>query len=100
VDVAILEQWIAEHRAEGRGHRHGEAKVDSVPNEALHHVEEGKISFGNCLVQPILLEKFGIFGMTNEGEMGVENGSYITEGHDRGLRGARWASWGGSVELA
>jgi hypothetical protein len=38
--------------------------------------------------------------MTNEGEMGVENGSYITEGHDRGLRGARWASWGGSVELA
>jgi hypothetical protein len=84
VDVAILEQWIAEHRTEGWGHRHGEPEVDSVPNEALHHVEEGKIGFGNCLVQPILLEEFGIFGMTNEGEMGVENWSYITEGHNCG----------------
>jgi hypothetical protein len=84
VDVAILEQGIAEHRAEGWGHRHGEAEVDSVPNKALHHVEEGEVSFGYRFIQPILLKKFGIFGMTNEGEMGVENWSYITEGHNCG----------------
>ena len=86
VDVAVLEKRIAQHGAEGWGHGHGEAEVDAVPDEALHHIEERKIGFGDGFVEPVLFEELSVFGMSDEGEVGVENGSYITEGHE-----ARWS---------
>jgi hypothetical protein len=54
VDVAILEEWIAEHGAEGRSHRHGESKINSVPKEAFHRIEEWKVGFGDGFVEPVL----------------------------------------------
>ena len=93
VNVAILKQGIPEHGAEGRGHRHRESEVDAVADEAFHHIEEGEIGFGDRFVQPIFLEKLGIFGMAYEGKVGVEDGSYVTEGH--GIRsGVRWSEGG------
>ena len=82
VDVAILEKRIAQHGAERWGHRHGEAEVDSVADQALHHIEERKIGFGDGFVEPVLFEELGVLGMSDEGEVGVEDGSYITEGHE------------------
>ncbi len=85
VDVTILKQGIPEHGAQGRGQRHGESEGNAVADETLHHIQEGQIGFGDRLVQPILLEKLGIFGMAHEGKVGVEDGGYVTEGHGLGL---------------
>ena len=78
VNVAILKQGIPEHGAEGRGHRHRESEVHTIPDKPLHHIKEGEISFGDRFVQPVFLEKLGIFGMAYEGKVGVEDGSYVT----------------------
>jgi len=78
VNIAILKQGIPEHGAEWRSHRHRESEVHTVPDEPLHHIKEGEISFGDRFVQPILLEELGIFGMAYEGKVGVEDGSYVT----------------------
>jgi hypothetical protein len=78
VNIAILKQGIPEHGAEGRGHRHRESEVHTVPDKPLHHIDEGEIGFGDRFVQPIFFEKLGIFGMAYEGKVGVEDGSYIT----------------------
>jgi hypothetical protein len=78
VNIAILKQRIPEHGAEGRSHRHRESEVNAVADEAFHHIEEGEIGFGDRFVQPVFLEKLGIFGMAYEGKVGVENGSYVT----------------------
>jgi len=78
VNIAILKQGIPEHGAEWRSHRHRESEVHTVPDEPLHHIEEGEIGFGDRFVQPVFLEKLGIFGMAYEGKVGVENGSYVT----------------------
>ena len=78
VNIAILKQGIPEHGAEWRSHRHRESEVHTVPYEPLHHIKEREISFGDRLVQPIFLEKLGIFGMAYEGKVGVEDGSYVT----------------------
>ena len=93
VNVAILKQGIPEHGAEGRGHRHREPEVNAIVDKALHHIEQGEIGFGDCLVKPILLEKLGIFGMPYEGKVGVEDGSYVSNGH--GIRsGVSWSEGG------
>jgi hypothetical protein len=84
VNVAILKQGIPEHGAEGRGHRHRESEVNAVADKAFHHIEEGEIGFGDRFVQPIFLEKLGIFGMAYEGKVGVEDRGYVTEGHGMG----------------
>lgn len=78
MNIAILKQWIPEHGAEGRSHRHRESEAHTVQDEPFHHIKEGEISFGDRFVQPILLEEFGIFGMAHEGKVGVEDGSYVT----------------------
>ena len=54
MDVAILEEGIAEHGAEGRSHRHGESKINPVPKEAFHHIEKGEVGFGDGFVEPVL----------------------------------------------
>ena len=104
VDVAVLKKWISEHGAEGRGHGHGQTEVDAVTDEALHHIKEGEIGFGNGLVEPVLFKKLGVFGVANEGEVGVKDWGYISEGHrlkwggvgSRGkCRGVGWSQvWG------
>lgn len=54
VEVAVLEERIAEHGAEGWSDGHGQAKVNLIADEPFHHIEEGKISFGDGLVEPVL----------------------------------------------
>ena len=81
VDVAILEEGIAEHGAEGWGHRHGESKINSIPNEAFHHIEEGQIGFGDGFVEPIFFEKLWVLGMPDKRQVSVQNRSDVSEGH-------------------
>ena len=81
VDVAILEEGIAEHGAEGWGHRHSESKINSIPNEAFHHIEEGQIGFGDGFVEPIFFEEFWVLGMPDKRQVSVQNGGDESEGH-------------------
>jgi hypothetical protein len=50
VDITILKEGVAQHRTEGRGHRHGKPKVDPVADESFHHLEQGKIGFRDGLI--------------------------------------------------
>ena len=81
MDVAILEEGIAEHGAEGWGHRHSESKINSIPNEAFHHIEEGQIGFGDGFVEPIFFEEFWVLGMPDKRQVSVQNGGDESEGH-------------------
>ena len=84
VDVAVLEKRIPHHGAERRGQRHGETEGDSIPNQSLHHVQQGQVSFGDGFVEPILLEKFRVFRVPDERKVGVQDRGYISEGHKGG----------------
>jgi len=85
VDITILKEGVAQHRTEGRGHRHGKPEVDPVPNESFHHVEQGEIGFRDGLIQPVLLQKFGIFRVADKGKMGVQDGGDVSLDHRRRL---------------
>jgi len=86
VDITILKEGVAQHRTEGRGHRHGEPEVDPVADESFHHVEQGEIGFRDGLIQPVFLEKFRIFRVADKRKMGVQNGGNVSLDHRRGLR--------------
>ncbi len=78
LDVAVLQQLIAQHSRERRRDRHGEAEIAAILQQPIHHVDERDIGFRNRLVKPILLEEFLVLGVTDEREMRVKNESEVT----------------------
>ena len=81
-DVAVLEEFVAQHGGQRRRDRHGEAEVAVVVDEAVHHVDERNVGFRDGLVEPVFFEELVVFRMPNEGEMGVEDEREVTLWHD------------------
>lgn len=77
VNVAFLEEGISEHFAQRRSQAHGESEVNAVIHESSHHAKEGDICFGHCLEQPVFFEEVGIFGVTNERKMRMQDDAEI-----------------------
>ncbi len=84
-DVAVLQERIGEHGGQRRRHRHGQAPVGAVAFEAVHHFQQRDIGFGDGLVEPVFLEEIVVLGMADEGQMGVQDQTKITERHGHGF---------------
>jgi hypothetical protein len=56
----------------------------------LEDIDERKIDLGYRLVEPVFFEKFGIFGMPNKREMGVQDETVVTDGHRVAVARGRW----------
>ena len=83
--VSLLEQLVAEHRAEGRGERHREFECHAVVRQPAHHAQERQIGLGDGFEEPIFLEKILVFRVPNERQMGVEDEGEGPGGHDQFL---------------
>ena len=71
--VTLLEQLVAEHRAEGGGERHRQLESDVLVDQAPHQAKQWKIRFRDRLEKPVLLEKILVLRMPDKGQMSVKN---------------------------
>jgi len=71
--ISLLEQFVAQHRAEGGCDGKGELERDAVLSQSAQHVQKRQISFGDGFEEPVFLEKILVLRVPDEGEMGVEN---------------------------
>ena len=71
-EVSLLEQFVAEHRAEGRRERHREMECDAFVHQPAHHAQQREVGFGEGFEEPVFLEEILVLGMPDEraGERG------------------------------
>ena len=72
-DVALTQKFVLQHRAQRWCQRHRELEWDVVVHEPLHHLQQRDVGFGNCLEEPIFLEKVLVLGMPHERQVRVQN---------------------------
>ena len=72
-DVALTQKFVLQHRAQRRCQRHRELEWDVVVHEALHHLQQRDIRFGDCLEEPVFLEKMLVLGMPDERQVRMKN---------------------------
>ena len=89
-EIALLQQLVAQHRAEGRGERQREPEVDAFVDQPPHHAQEREISFGDGLEEPVFLEEILVFRVPNERQMRVED-ERERPGHGQTRPGPRFA---------
>lgn len=70
--VSLLEQLVAQHRAERGSEGNREFEGDAVVHQPAQHAQERQVGLGDGLEEPILLEKILVLRMPDEREMGVE----------------------------
>ena len=80
--VSLLEQLVAEHRAERRRERHRQPEGDAVVGQPPHHAQERQVRFGDGFEEPVFLEKILVLRMPDERQMRVKNERERT-GHAR-----------------
>ena len=73
VDVTILEERIAEHRAERRRERGGELEGDAFVRHAPEDLKEGQVGFRDGLEEPIFLKEFVILRMAHIREVRMKH---------------------------
>lgn len=71
--IAGLQKGVGEHGREGGRDAHGKTEINPLVGEVVHDRQQRNIGFRDGLIEPIFFEKVLIFGMTNEGKMGMEN---------------------------
>ena len=79
--VSLLEQLVAEHRAERRRERHREPEGDAFVRQPAHHAQERQIGFGDGFEEPVFLEKILVLRMPDEWQMRVEEESEKSRRH-------------------
>ena len=70
--VSLLEQLVAQHRAERRSERHREPEGDALVRQSPHHAQQRQVGFGDGFEEPIFLEKILVLRMPDERQMRVE----------------------------
>ena len=79
VQVRVPASWeFAEARRQG----HRDAEVDAVVHEPVVNVDERDVGLGHGLEEPVLLEEFVVFRVTDERQVCVQYESEITLFHD------------------
>jgi hypothetical protein len=71
----MLEQRIPQHGAKRWRHRESQPDRNTLGVEASKNLQKGDIGLNDTLEQPILLVKLIVLGMSDEGEMRVEEES-------------------------
>jgi hypothetical protein len=88
IDEATLEEGVAEHGAESRGEGAGDLEIgDAVVFEPGEDVEERDVGFGEGFEEPVFFEETRVLGVTDVGEMGVEDEGEVAGGRRKGDRG-------------
>ena len=82
-DVAVLQQRIAEHGGQGGRDGHGQPPVAAVAFEAVEDVQERNVRFGDGLVEPVFFEEIVVLRVTDEGQVGVERQTEVTDRHSK-----------------
>ena len=86
VEVALVagdEQLVAHHRDERRGERHRQPVLDAVAQQPVEHPDDRDVGLGQRLEEPVLLEERRVLGMTDVGQMGVEDRTPVPDRHGR-----------------
>src|SRR5689334_5020061 len=83
--VSILQELVGEHLTQRRRDVHRETRLDTGLVQRLKNENERQIDLGYGLVEPVFLEEFGIFGMPDKGQMGVQDEAEIPRRHTRSL---------------
>ncbi len=71
VGVPDLEQVVGQHADERRGQRNRAAVGYAVRLQTLEDLDERKIGSTDGFVEPLFLHHRRVFGVTDEGQMGV-----------------------------
>ena len=71
--VALAEQFVLQHRAQGWRERHGHLERHLVVPKPLHHLQQRNVAFSDCLEEPIFLEEMLMLRMPNERQVRVQN---------------------------
>ena len=77
MNVAFLEQGIGEHFAQRRREAHREAEIDFVVAQTTHHAQKRDIRLCHGLEQPVFFEEVGVFGVTDEREVCMQDDAEI-----------------------
>ena len=80
-EIALLQELVAQHRAEGRREGKREPEIDALVHQPPHHPEQGKVGFRDRFEEPVFLEEILVFRVPNERQMGVEDECEMSRGH-------------------
>ena len=66
-NVALAQQRILQHRAQGWRERHRELERHFVIHQPLHHLQQRNVSLGDRFEEPVFLEEMFVLRMPDEG---------------------------------
>jgi hypothetical protein len=81
VGVPGFEQVVGQHADERRGQRNRAAVGHAVCLQTLEDLDERKIGSADGFVQPLFFHHRRIFGVTDEGQMGVQDQRKVSGWH-------------------
>src|SRR4051812_45305488 len=96
--ITLLQQWIEQHRTKGGGQRQGQARVHSVPQPAVHRLNQRDVGFRDGFKQPVFFEKLFVLGMSDERQVCVKDESEVAL-HVVGSRLARMNAKPGRYQI-
>src|SRR6185503_2114596 len=70
--VAVLQQWVQKHGAQGRAQRKRESRVHAFAEPSVHDLDQGEVAFGHGFKEPVFLQKLFVLGMPDERKMRVK----------------------------
>ena len=71
--VAVLQERVPQHRAEGWGEREREAGVQAVPVPALQELQQRHVGFRDGLEEPVLFQELLMLWVPDKRQVRVED---------------------------
>ena len=70
-EITLPQKPIVQHRAQGWRQRHRQPKRGLISHQPLQHLPDRDVRFRYGFEKPSFLKKFGMFGVSNKGQVSV-----------------------------